>query len=94
MSSERLHHHRSNVNVNTKLASGIYLIHNYPHPKRMVSQEAVPRSILAYGTFFRGNEFPSSADSRRARCQLLAKEWVLNTGKLPPGGLPRNGVVK
>ena len=36
----------------------------------------------------------SSADSRRARCQLLAKEWALNTGKLPLGGLPWNSVVK
>ena len=26
-----------------------------------------------------------SADSREASCQLLAKEWALNTGKLPPG---------
>ena len=37
---------------------------------------------------------PSSADSRRTSCQLLAKEWALNTGKLPPGGLPRNSMVK
>ena len=34
----------------------------------------------------------SSADSRRASFQLPAKEWALNTGKLPPGGLPRNSV--
>ena len=27
-------------------------------------------------------------------CQLLVKEWTLNTGKLPPGGLSRNSVVK
>ena len=40
------------------------------------------------------NIFPSFADSRRASCQLLAKEWPLNTGKLPQGGLPRNSVVK
>ena len=39
-------------------------------------------------------EFPSSPDSRRASCQLLAKEWALNIGKLPLGGLPRNIVVK
>ena len=44
-------------------------------------------------TFFCGKIFPSSADSRRASCQLLAKECSLNTGKLPPGGLPRNSVV-
>ena len=30
--------------------------------------------------------FSSSAVSRRASCQLLAKEWVLNTGKLPSIG--------
>ena len=35
---------------------------------------------------------PSSADSRRASCQLPAKEWTLYTGKLPLGGLPRNNV--
>ena len=39
-------------------------------------------------------KFPSSADSRRASCQLLAKEWALNTGKLHLGGLPRNSMVK
>ena len=38
--------------------------------------------------------FPSSADSRRASCQLLAKKLTLNTGKLPSGGMPRNSVVK
>ena len=32
--------------------------------------------------------------SRRASCQLLAKEWALSTGKLSPGGLSRNSVVK
>ena len=34
-----------------------------------------------------------SSDSRRAYCQLLVKEWALNTGKLSTGGLPRNSVV-
>ena len=34
-------------------------------------------------TFFWREFFPSSADSRRASCQLLMKEWALNTGKLP-----------
>ena len=33
-------------------------------------------------------------DSRRGSCQFLEKECALNTGKLPPGGLPRNSVVK
>ena len=37
--------------------------------------------------------FPSSADSKRS-CQLLAKKWALNTGKLPLGGFPRNSVVR
>ena len=37
---------------------------------------------------------PSSADVRRASCQSLAKEWALNTGKLPPVDLPRGIVVK
>ena len=32
---------------------------------------------------------PSSADSKRTSCQLLEKEWTLNTGTLSPGGLPR-----
>ena len=35
---------------------------------------------------------PSSTDSRRASCQLLVKEWTLNTDKLPPGVFA--GVVK
>ena len=34
---------------------------------------------------------PSSADSS---CQLLVKEWALDTGKLPPGGLLRNSMVQ
>ena len=34
---------------------------------------------------------PSSADSS---CQLLVKEWALDTGKLPPGDLLRNSVVQ
>ena len=42
---------------------------------------------------FLWENIPSSADSRRASCQLLAKEWTLYTGKLPLGGLPRNNVV-
>ena len=29
-----------------------------------------------------------SADSSRASCQLLTKEWALNTGKLHPRSLP------
>ena len=45
-----------------------------------------------YGTFFLGL-FSSFADSRGASCQLLAKEWTLSTGKLPPGGLPKNVLI-
>ena len=36
--------------------------------------------------------FPSSIDSRS--CQLLGKEWALDTGKLPPKDMPTNSVVK
>ena len=52
------------------------------------------RLTLKSGTFFHGEIFPSYADSRRANCQLLEKGWTLNIGKLPPGGLPRNSLVK
>ena len=38
----------------------------------------------ATGTYW--NVFHSSAYSRKASCQLLAKECALNTGKLPPAG--------
>ena len=38
--------------------------------------------------------FPSSTDSKRANCQLLAKEWTSNTGQLTAGGLPRKSVFK
>ena len=54
------------------------------------SRAGVLRWILASGTFYCGIELPSSADSRRASCQLLAKECALNAGKLPPGDLSRN----
>ena len=38
-------------------------------------------------------KFLYSANSRRASCQLLWKEWTLNTDKLPSGVLPRSSVV-
>ena len=44
--------------------------------------------------FFCRKQLPSLVDLRRASCQLLAKQWALNTGKLPLEGLPRNSVVK
>ena len=44
------------------------------------SQAADTRPILA----FSGKLFPSSADSKRASCPLLAQEWALNAGKLHP----------
>ena len=53
-----------------------------------------PRSTLASGTFFHGEKLSSSANSRRASCQLLAKKWAHNTGKLPSGGTLRNSMVK
>ena len=59
-----------------------------------VSQAAVPQLIILSRTFFVENYFPSSTDTRRASFQILAKEFALNTGKLPLRGLPRNSVVK
>ena len=41
-----------------------------------------------------GKKITSSPVSRRASYHLLAKEWAVNTGKLPLGGLPRNSVVQ
>ena len=58
------------------------------------SQAAVMRLTLSSGTFFRGKKIPSSAESRRASCQLQVKELALKTGKMSPGGLPRNSVGK
>ena len=55
--------------------------------------EGMSNKMHAYFYLSR-KRFPSSADSRRTSCQLLAKEWTLNTGKLAPGGLFRNNVVK
>ena len=51
-------------------------------------------SLIDRAHSFMEKVFPLSADSKRASCQLVAKEWALNTGKLPLGGLPRNSVVK
>ena len=56
-------------------------------------QSAVPRLTLASSTFC-WKKISSSFDSRRASCQLLVKEYAMNTGKLLLGGLPRNSVVK
>ena len=50
--------------------------------------------IFCMAHSFDDKSFPSSSDSRRASCQLLVKEWALNTGKLPGGVFPRNIVVK
>ena len=51
--------------------------------------QVVQRLTLVSCTFLMENYFPSSADSIRACCQLIAKEWPYNTGKLPLGGLQR-----
>ena len=50
--------------------------------------------VKQHHKFFKGEYFPSSTVSRRASCKLLVKECALNTGKLPPGRLPRNNVGK
>ena len=39
---------------------------------------------------FYGKNFPFPLVQVEQSCQLLAKKWALNTGKLPLGGLPRN----
>ena len=57
------------------------------------SLAVVMRLIVSTGTFLRGKKCPSSTDSSRASCQLLAIECALNTGKLSPGGLPMNSAV-
>ena len=44
-------------------------------------------------TFFRG-KIPLPLIQEEPSCQLLAKEWALNTGILPLGGFQRNVVVK
>ena len=67
---------------------------NYSVGSEHACLAAVPRSTLESGTFLLGKIFPSSADLRRVSCQLLAKEWTLNTDKLPSGGLPRNSVAR
>ena len=46
------------------------------------------KSAIVFSTCFGGKLFLSSADSRKASFPFLAKEWALNTDKLPPGGLP------
>ena len=60
----------------------------------LLRKRAALRLTLLSGKFFHVETFPSSADSRRASCCLLAKEWTLNTGKLSQGGLQRSSVVK
>ena len=50
-------------------------------------------SVASHPAYVFMENIPSSTDSRRASCQLLAKEWTLYTCKLLLGGLPRNNVV-
>ena len=45
-------------------------------PLRMQSPDIDPCAWQILSWIF----FPSAADLRRARCQLLAKKWALNTG--------------
>ena len=68
------------------------LIRPFLHQVRAVARPvAYPLRIckpsqaqLASCIFFSGIFFLSSADSSGASCQLLMKDWTLNTGKLPP----------
>ena len=61
---------------------------------------AYPRSTPTSGTFFR-EDFVMKIILRlffclfkKSSCQLMAKGCTLNTGKLPPGGLPGNSDLK
>ena len=58
------------------------------------SKQLTSTQVLIQFAALHGGTLQSSTVSRKASCQLLAKEWALNTGKLPPGGLSRNSVVR
>ena len=47
-------------------------------------KQVAPGSTIVSSTFFCEFFFPSFADLRRASCQLLGKEWPLNTGNTIP----------
>ena len=57
-------------------------------------------AMKAFGTFFHGNLAikaflqPFFCCFMQSSCHLLAKGCALSTGKLLPGGLPRNSVVR
>ena len=51
------------------------------------------RSNLASGTFFDEELFSLPPIQEEQVFKLLAKEWALNIGKLPLGGLSRNILV-
>ena len=64
-----------------------WMLHLFPPGAEIaywLRMQVDPRLTLASGTFFFQGEFsPSSAESRRASCQSLTKEWALSTGILP-----------
>ena len=69
----------------------------------LLGMQAIPILILASGTFFReglvmkmflGLLILSLIQEERSTCQLMAKESMPSTGKLPLGGLHRNSVAR
>ena len=67
-----------------------------------LEMQATLRLIPASGTFFREDlvmkiflrPFFLFVRFKKSGCQLMTKECMLNTGKVPLGGLPRNRVVR
>ena len=60
----------------------------------LLRMQSAPTSILASGTFFGGNYLPLPLIQEEQVVSYLQNNGLFNTGKLPPGGLPRNSVVK
>ena len=57
----------------------------------LLRMQADPRSTLVSSTCFYGKNFHLTLfQEEQVVSYLLAKEWALNTGELPSGGLPRN----
>ena len=60
--------------------------------------ESMPPSMqVVWSLFYPAQSFLETfllLIKKRAWCQLLVKEWALGTGKMSPGDLPRNSVVR
>ena len=82
-----------------KVFEGCYTAHRFMNPFSwsvciFVEEMHIGKRKTCKEITFLFEKNPSSADSRRASCQPLAKGWALNTGKLSPGGLPGNSAFK